>query len=308
MLMYASWNARAVGLSLSANESIKVAARAGFTGVDLLVRDLAESNEDPLELRSRMDDLGLRGGAWPLPVDWRGNTARFREDLRQLPRYARTAAILGLSRTGTWVLPEIDPMLLTDEKLGDSVAGTVTLHVDRLGEIATILADHGSRLGLEIIGPVTSRSGSHSPFVHRYAHLADLMGEIRDRHPNVGVLVDAFHLFAAGEDPEAGFAWGDDRVVWVHVADPVSPDRARLLDRQRALPGETGLANCRGLLDQLARQGYDGPVTAEPLGACESLRGLDPLAAASRTMAALQSVWPDQVDDPADRRWNVPAG
>lgn len=125
MLMYASWNARAVGLSLSANESIKVAARAGFTGVDLLVRDLAESNEDPLELRSRMDDLGLRGGAWPLPVDWRGNTVRFREDIRQLPRYARTAAILGLSRTGTWVLPEIDPMLLTDEKPGDSVAGAV---------------------------------------------------------------------------------------------------------------------------------------------------------------------------------------
>ena len=77
MLMYASWNARAVGLSLSAIESIEVAARAGFAGVDLLVRDLSQSNTDPVELRRRMGDLGLRGGAWPLPVDWRGDAARF---------------------------------------------------------------------------------------------------------------------------------------------------------------------------------------------------------------------------------------
>ena len=56
-----------------------------------------------------MDDLGLRGGAWPLPVDWRGPDDRFRNDLRELPRYAQAAALLGLYRTGTWVLPEVDP-------------------------------------------------------------------------------------------------------------------------------------------------------------------------------------------------------
>jgi len=293
MVMYASWNARAVGLSLSAGESIEVAARTGFAGVDLLVCDLTKSNADPMELRSRMDDLGLRGGAWPLPVDWRGNNARFREDLRRLPRYAHIAALLGLTRTGTWVLPEIDPILVAAEAPGDSFARTVAFHLDRLGEIATILADHGSTLGLEIIGPDTARSGAQPPFVHRYAHLAQLKGQLRDRHSNVGVLVDAFHLFAAGEDPEAGLVWGDNCVVWVHVADAVSPERARLLDHRRALPGETGLANCRGLLELLALRGYDGPVTAEPLAACESLRGLDPLATAARTMASLQSVWPE---------------
>ena len=104
--MYPSWNARAVGLTLNAREAIDIAAQAGFAGVDLLVRDLVESGEDPRDLRTRMDDLGLRGGAWPLPVDWRGPEARFLEDLRNLPRYARAASILRLGGTGTWVLPE----------------------------------------------------------------------------------------------------------------------------------------------------------------------------------------------------------
>ena len=48
--MYPSWNARAVGLYLSAEETITIAAEAGFSGVDLLVRDVIESVVDPAEL------------------------------------------------------------------------------------------------------------------------------------------------------------------------------------------------------------------------------------------------------------------
>ena len=38
-----------------------------------------------------MDDLGLRGGAWPLPVDWRGDARRFARDLDRLPVLAEAA-------------------------------------------------------------------------------------------------------------------------------------------------------------------------------------------------------------------------
>src|SRR3954467_742380 len=107
--MYPSWNARAVGLDLRAHDAIVVAAEAGFEGVDLLVRDLVDSGGDVGELRTRMDDLGLRGGAWPLPVNWRGNAARFHDDLERLHVYAEAARRLDLLRTGTWVLPECLP-------------------------------------------------------------------------------------------------------------------------------------------------------------------------------------------------------
>jgi sugar phosphate isomerase/epimerase len=291
--MYPSWNARAVGLDLSAIETMEIAARAGFAGVDLLVRDLVESGEDPTRVRDRMDELGIRGGAWPLPVNWRDDEARFIEDLRQLPRHAKAAAILGLFRTGTWVLPAIDPSRAGHVKHEDLIARTAAFHVDRLGKIAKVLADHDIRLGLEVLGPDTTRKGRGAAFVHRYAHLADRLGALKEEHSNVGVLVDAFQLFAAGEVCEAGFVWGDDSVVWVHLADSGSPDRAGVLDQDRALPGETGWADCRELIQKLAERAYDGPVTAEPLHHCKSLKGLNSLATARRTLGALRSVWPD---------------
>src|SRR6266404_4575571 len=104
--MYACFNARAIGLSLSAAATIELASRAGFDGVDLMVRDLVEAGDDPRALRALMDDRGLRAGAWPLPIDWRGDAGTFAEGLARLPRYAAAAEALGLSRTGTWVMPE----------------------------------------------------------------------------------------------------------------------------------------------------------------------------------------------------------
>ncbi len=290
--MYASWNAWAVGLGLTAGETVEVAAQAGFGGVDLLLQDLVESGVDPRSVRGRMDELGLRGGAWPLPVRWRGNPELFEEDLRALPRYAGAAATLGLLRTGTWVLPVIDSTFFPDSEGDDLLRRTVRLHLERLGKIALVLADHGSRLGLEIMGPASARRGPGAHFVHQYQRLPDRLAELRAEHPNVGVLVDAFHLFAAGEGVEAGFVWGVDSVVWVHVADSANPDRLQVLDQERALPGETGLADCRGLLKRLAEEGYDGPVTVEPLKHCRSLHGLDALTTARRAIESLQTVWP----------------
>jgi sugar phosphate isomerase/epimerase len=290
--MYPSWNARAVGLDLSARESIEIAAQAGFPGVDLLVRDLAQSGEDARRLRDRMDELGVRGGAWALPVNWREDEPRFLDDLCVLSRHARAAAILGLNRTGTWVLPAIDPLRgegIEDEEM---IARSVAFHVDRLGKIAGVLADHQVRLGLEVLGLADARKGRGAPFVDRYAHLADRLSTLREEHPNVGVLVDAFHLFAAGEGCEAGFVWGDESVVWVHLADSAKPDRAGLRDQDRALPGETDWADCRGLIEKLAQRAYDGTVTAEPMRHCKSLQGLDPLAIARRTLQSLRCVWP----------------
>ncbi len=278
---------------VSRRENVELAAQAGFSAVDLMVRDLVESGEDPLAIRQRMDELGVRGGAWPLPVNWRGSAEQFAEDLRKLPCYARAALTLGLQGTGTWVLPRIDPARFPAVNDDDEQFRRATiLHLERLGKIAEILGDHGGRLGLEIMGPTSARQYQGRDFVYQYRQLAEHLGELRVRHPNVGVLVDAFHLFASGEDVGAGFVWGVDSVVWVHVADSANPDRQSLLDQERALPGETGLGDCRGLLIRLAKEHYDGPVTVEPLQHCRSLQGLDPLSTARRAFAALQSVWP----------------
>lgn len=304
--MFMSFNARGVGLDLPVEETLSLAAAAGFGGVDLLVRDLVDSGASPRTLRARMDDLGLRGGAWPLPVSWRGEAGPFARDLQRLPRHAEAAAVLGLLRTGTWVLPETpgrpDPARVEPDSESESeaayLASVAALHVERLGAIARVLAEHGVRFGLEVIGVESSRTGRGLPFVTRLGDLGGLLEALSAQAPNVGVLVDGFHLFAAGERVEVGLAWGVDRVVWVHVADlpasVVQPDRRTMRDADRGLPGENGAVPNAALLATLDEAGYDGPVTAEPMAACRTLAGLSPGEVAHRVAAALRSVWPDR--------------
>ena len=294
--MYGCWNARAVGLDLSAEQTIEVAAKAGFEGVDLLVRDIAESGADADELRRRMDDLGLQGGGWSLPVNWRNDAETFEADLKQLPRRAKTAARLGLFRTGTWVRFESEPV--ASEELGNEGAGeriseaSTALQIERLGRIARMLDDHGSRIGLEIIGSRSERTGRGVPLVGTYAELARRFAALREAHRNVGVLVDAFHLFASGESLDAAMAWGPSSVVWIHLSDPAHGDRSTLRDVERDLPGESPSSLCAGLLAGLAERGCQGPVTVEPLWRCRSLEGLNPLQMAIKTREALRRVWP----------------
>lgn len=291
--MFMSLNARAAGLDLTAVETVALAARSGFGGVDLLVRDLVEAGADLRALRTRMEDLGLRAGAFPLPVNWREGADQFARDLSLLPRYADAADLLGLCRTGTWVLPETrEPRQDGDAAV---LAETTAWHVERLGRVARVLDAAGIRFGLEVIGPASARTGRGCSFVQKLADLERFLGTLWGEAPNVGLVVDAFHLYAAGEPIEAGFAWGVGRIVWVHVADlPASATEVRdaIRDQDRGLPGEHGAVESRRLLRLLCERGYDGPVTAEPMAGCQSLAGLPPDAAVCRLAAALRTVWP----------------
>lgn len=294
--MYACWNARAVGLTMTAADAIELAAEAGFEGVDLLVRDVAESGADARALRRRMDDLGLRGGGWTLPMNWKNDEAAFEADLARLPRHAEVAADLGLFRTGTWVRFESDAVgpevLDSDASRRAEGARCIAWQIDRLGRMADVLAEHGSRLGLEVIGSRAERTGRGIPLVSTYEELLARFDVLRGAHANVGVLADAYHLYAAREGAGAALAWGAGAVAWVHVADPAVPDRSSMRDVDRLLPGESADGISRPLLAALAAGGYDGPVTAEPLAQCRSFRSADPRERARATREALHRVWP----------------
>ncbi len=294
--MYTSFNARAVGLSLPASETIAIAAEAGFEGVDLMVRDLLAAGEDPAELRRRMDDLGLRGGAFPLPVAWKGDADAYRRDLADLPRLAEAAARLGLTRTGTWVLPAMPLRFDTEPERARHRAEIVELHHRRLGTIAQVLEGHDLRLGLEFIGAESFRAAHGEPFITSTGKLIIELKSIFGEHPNVGLLVDSFHLHAANDPILIPIEGSTGRIDWVHVADlpaSASPDRSRINDDFRALPGENGAVPVARDLKILAADGYDGPVTAEPLARCQSLLGKGPREVAALVKRSLDSVWPD---------------
>lgn len=304
--MYPSFNARALGLSLSALDTIALASRSGFPAVDLLVRDLVEQGEPVAELRQRMDALGLRGGAWPLPVRWRDAPEVYRADLRALPRLAKAAAALGLFRTGTWVFPETPAPDTTHVSGAPSDPSALfDWHLERLGAITRILNDHGTRLGLETIGAESFRNGRGRPFLYRLSDLSALLGALRAASPSTGIIADVFHLHAADEELETALSWGAEGIVWAHAADLPrghAPERRAIRDENRGLPGESGLVPVARFLEMLARFGYRGPVTVEPLAGCRSLAGLEPAEAAERSADALRAVWPGASDQASAAR------
>jgi sugar phosphate isomerase/epimerase len=287
-----------LGLNGDARATIELAARFGFQGVELLIRDLVEQDDDVAHLASMMVDLDLRAGSWPLPVDWRGDADHFRRDLAQLPTYARIASQLGLDRTGTWVLPEIlAPRFLEQEHPRDAA---MAWHLERLGPIAKILNDHGHRLGLEAIGVSSFRTGRGLRFIDRLEMLRPLLLMLRDHGCDVGLTVDAFHLYAAEESPAIVRRFDPDEIVLVHVSDVLesAPNaRADLRDAQRRLPSPAGLVPCRQLLQAVSERGYSGPVFPEPVvgGGGSELRfgvGLNRDAVVQDAALALRSIWP----------------
>ena len=298
--MFPSFNARALGLTLSPEETLRLASENGFGGVDLMVRDLVEQRVDLQAMKARMDDLGLRPGAFPMPIDWRtSDEAQFRVDLKCLSVYAEAAACLGLCRTGTWVTPDCRTLPAKPTPYPDSSL-TFAFHSWRLHMIAVTLQEFGIRLGLEVIGVESSRGQGGTPFIHRLDQLETLRESVElCGSVEVGVVLDSWHLYAAEEPLPHALAWPGSQVVWVHVADLPKgdlPDRSLMIDSVRGLPGEHGAIESHALLQALEDRGYDGPVTAEPLARCRALDGLSPDDVARAAARSLRAVWPGVAD------------
>jgi len=294
--MFTSFNARALGLKLSARETLRLAEKYGFGGVDVMIRDAMDENVDFPALTREMDDLGLRPGAFPLPFEWRTtDDSRFAEDLRNLQLWAKAASILGLTRTATWVMPETAEFADATEQ-NAAWMRTFAFHVDRLHQVAKVLNEFDIRLGLEVIGVESSRTARGQPFICRLDQIETLRGEIESRASvPVGVLVDSWHLYAAEEPISHAFSWEIDKIVWVHVADlplGASSDPKLMIDAVRGLPREHGETKSHELLAELKKRGYQGPVIAEPLARCSSILGLPPDRVADLAARSLSSIWP----------------
>ncbi len=183
------------------------------------------------------------------------------------------ASILGLSTTGTWVMPEM-PDLEADR------AEVAALHIRRLGTLARRLECHGIRLGLEVIGVESFRAGRGEPFVARLGDLDRELGAIWAESPNLGILLDAFHLHAAGEPIEAGLAWGIDRVGLGPRRRPAAWRAGRTFGDHRrepgACPARTGRSTSEGSWRGWRAKGTKARSRSSRWRTAGSLAGLEP--------------------------------
>src|SRR6185503_2708249 len=147
----------------------------------------------------------------------------------------------GVRRTGTWLPPSSDALTYLQH---------FKQTARRLREVARVLADHQARIGLEYVGPKTAWSARRYPFLHTLAETRELIAEIGAG--NVGLVLDSWHWYHAGDAAADIAALGNGDVVAVDLNDaPSGVPKEQMVDNARELPLATGVIDVAAFLGAL---------------------------------------------------------
>ncbi|MGO2047497.1 MAG: sugar phosphate isomerase/epimerase family protein [Brachybacterium tyrofermentans] len=254
--MFSNLSAGALGLPLDHTTSIDLAARHGFGGVD---PDLGHfrtlgGTAAVAEHAAAVQEKGLEWGMAGLPVPLDAPAAEFRQALVDLPESLELLRAAGVTRVGTWMRPMHDDL---------DYLRNWRLHVSRLALVAELLADAGLRIGLEYIGPKTFWSTERFPFIHSLREARELIAD--SGATNVGIILDSYHWYTAGESAEDLAGLTDADIVSVDINDArADRERDEQQDLDRRLPYDTGVIDLAGFMGAVHAAGYTGPVKVEP--------------------------------------------
>ncbi len=266
-----------IGVTADQSRSIELAHYFGFESVQPFPKELAGfSAAQNDELRGELKAKGLVWAASGLPVQFREDEAKFREDMKAWPRLVKALERAGVDRIGTWLMPTHDSLTYLEN---------FKQTADRLREAAAVAGDHGLRLGLEYVGTKTLWSLKKYAFVHTMAETKELLGEIGQ--PNVGFVLDSWHWWTSNETKQDILTLENKDVVSCDLNDaPKGIPKERQHDLKRAVPLSTGVIDVKGFLEGLVEIGYDGPIRAEPFSA--ELNDMEDEPACAKTIEAMR--------------------
>lgn len=272
-------NPGALGVSLSQKSLLSSAIAHGFEAIVPLSSQLTKmKDEETDQLLSGMKQNNISWGCGGLPVQFRLSEEKFQQDMDQLEGHARALNKAGATSMSTWIMPTHADLTYLEN---------FALHKKRLREVAKVLADHGIRLGLEYVGPKTLMARDKYAFIRTMKECHELLDSINAE--NVGLQLDAFHWYCAGESVEDILNLDPEQIVTVDLNDAKAGRTVdEQLDWERELPGTSGVIDIESFLKALMDIGYTGPVRAEPFN--EELNKLENEAALKKTIEAMKDV------------------
>ncbi len=264
-------NPATAGAELPITEYLELAAATGYAWVELDSRQAPELFALGAERASGLlREHGLRIASFFLPVNWRGEEARFEQDLEPFAALAPFFAALGAERCCTYLFPN-QPSSPEESRRR---IGRRFERVDR------ILAASGLRFGLEFLGPM--RIFSATP-----ATLFCIGCWICSPSPSPSVPTSGLWSTACTGTAREPIAppWPRCRRAgsYAHIDDAPAGPLAAQRDDDRLLPGE-GVIDLVGFIRSLAAAGYAGPIGIEIDG--PYLRADSPDRAARRARSA----------------------
>lgn len=250
-----SLNPGAIGVQATQQELLDYAIQYNFQAILCLPSDLLKMETGEMKtFLDKMDSHKISWGSSGLPIDFRKDESTYQNGLKGLPVVASKMEKAGATRMNTWIMPTQDSRTYLEN---------FKLHKKRIKEISNILGHHGIRFGLEYVGPKTLMSRDKYSFIRSMAEVKELIEVVQEK--NLGIVLDSFHWFCAGESPADILTLDKEDIVTVDLNDArlgISADEQ--IDGKRELPGATGVIDLKGFLGALKSLGYEGPLRAEP--------------------------------------------
>lgn len=232
-----------VCVSGTLQEKLEAIAAAGFPAVEIFENDLIAFPGSPAEVRRICADLDLRIVTCQPFRDFEGMPEGRRQ--RVFDRAERKFDLL--QELGT------DLLFVCSNTSPEALAG-----IDRLAADFAELGERAGRRGLRV-GYEALAWGRH---VFDYRDAWEVVR--RANRPEVGIVLDSFHILARGLDLAAIGTIPRDRIAMVQMADAplLQMDPLSWSRHWRCLPGQGDL-DLAGFMRALVATGYDGVLSLE---------------------------------------------
>jgi len=269
-----------IGVKANQQQALEYAVKYGFDSITPQLSEFENKSATEIcEWVQMMKEKSVRYGATGLPVEFRKDEERFQQDLVRLPKRAAVLRQMGASRMVTWIPPGHNELTYLQN---------FEQQKRRFREVAKVLGDNGIRLGLEFVGPRTSRAQYRFPFICTQLDMMELLEAIGEE--NMGLLLDSWHWYTSQGTVEELLRLSSEDVIHVHVNDaPSGIPVDQQIDNRRKLPLSSGVIDLKGFINALVKIDYDGPVECEPFD--QELREMEDSAALQKTIESLNRLW-----------------
>ncbi|MDN8539947.1 sugar phosphate isomerase/epimerase family protein [Erwinia sp. ACCC 02193] len=253
-------------LSGTTEEKIIAAAQAGFSQLELWRQDVDSAEGTPQAVASLLEEQRLALTDYQVLLDFDGAPDDQREEKRRdALKMMETAAALGATT-----------LLTPASTQKECIAG-------REEEDIRWLAQEAGKRGLR----VAFEAMAWSTHINTTAAAWQLVQRINE--PNLGLVVDAFHIFVRNRTVADLNGIPMDKIFLVQLSDLATlPSGSELVEtarHHRLLPGQ-GNFPLYTLLDYLEAEGYSGPVGLEVFN--DEIKQRSPSDAAKEAMHALK--------------------
>ncbi|WOK09369.1 sugar phosphate isomerase/epimerase family protein [Imperialibacter roseus] len=267
-----------IGVKANFAQTLDYAIQYGYEAISPFTQEVMKdySSAQLNEIMAKMKANKITYDSTNIPVEFRRDEAKFKEDVKELPKFCEAMQKQGATRINTWIISS-HPTLTYNENMRQ--------HAARLGECAKIMNEYGIRLGLEYLGMRTLVAGNRYTFISSMKEGKELIAAIGTG--NVGFVLDSFHWYCANDTLEDIKTLTPSDIITADINDARAGfKREEQQDGKRELPLATGVINMKDFLQGLIDIGYDGPVRTEPFN--QALNELENDEALATNMTAMK--------------------